>query len=91
MEVVEQPKRGGLTSVSRWQKVAIETVLMYGGRQQAADHLDMPKRSLDDLLYRAYIALGVKNFDEAIVKLGIKEKYNIKNKGQSDEPSGDNA
>jgi hypothetical protein len=51
----------------------------------------MPKKSLDDLLYRAYRALDVKNFDEAINKLGIKEKLGFKVKGDGDELSGNNA
>ena len=55
MEEVKQ--RGGYKNVSRWQKIAIESVLMYGGRQAAADHLDMPKKSLDDLMYRAFPCL----------------------------------
>jgi hypothetical protein len=88
---MEVKPRGGYKNVSRWQKVAIESVLMYGGRQAAADHLDMPKKSLDDLLYRAYRALDVKNFDEAINKLGIKEKLGFKVKGDGDELSGNNA
>jgi hypothetical protein len=46
---------------------------------------------LDDLLYRAYRALDVKNFDEAINKLGIKEKLGFKVKGDGDELSGNNA
>ena len=87
----EENTRGGIKKVSRWQKVAIEAVLMYGGRQQAAEHLDMPKRSLDDLLYRAYIALDVKNFDEAIDKLGLKAKYNMTNSGGENELHRDSA
>lgn len=89
--MTEEKTRGGIKKVSRWQKMVIETVLMYGGRQQAADHLDMPKRSLDDLLYRAYIALDVKNFDEAIDKLGLKNKYSVKKDGVTDEHTGDSA
>ena len=87
----QENTRGGIKKVSRWQKVVIETVLMYGGRQQAADHLEMPKRSLDDILYRAYIALDAKNFDDAVDKLGLKSKYGVKKDRGNNELSGDSA
>ena len=87
----QENTRGGIKKVSRWQKVVIEAVLMYGGRQQAADHLEMPKRSLDDILYRAYIALDAKNFDDAVDKLGLKSKYSVKKNGGDDELSRDSA
>ena len=58
---------------------------------QSADHLEMPKRSLDDILYRAYIALDAKNFDDAVDKLGLKSKYSVKKNGGDDELSRDSA
>lgn len=66
----------GTKKVSHYQRLVIRTVLEKGNRQAAADHLGIPRATLDDALYRAFRALNVSNVTDAsyLVSQGIMSR-----------------
>ena len=57
--------RNGYNKVSRWQRMAIITTYNAKSRADACVELALSPAGLNDLLYRAYKVLGVRNLKEA--------------------------
>lgn len=66
----------GTKKVSHYQRLVIRTVLEKGNRAAAADHLGIPRATLDDALYRAFRALNVNNVTDAsyLISQGITSR-----------------
>jgi hypothetical protein len=69
---MEMSFRTGYKRVSNWQRHAIITTFESENRAAAAESLEIPLRTLDDLLYRAYKTLGCRNLEEAYSKVHSK-------------------
>lgn len=52
--------------MSNYQRLLIRTVVELGGRHEAAEHLGIKYRTLEDALYRAFRALKVSNVGDAM-------------------------
>ena len=62
---METKARTGMNRVSNYQRMLIKAVLENGSRKNAAVALDIPMKTLEDALHRAFRALDVNNISDA--------------------------
>jgi hypothetical protein len=68
--------KNGYKKVTNWQRMVIHTVYNSPSRAQAANELNLTLAGLNDLLYRAYKVLDVKNLKEAYEHLSeLNDSY----------------
>jgi hypothetical protein len=65
-------QRSGFKAVTNWQKECIRNTYVCGNRRESAKMLDIPVKTLDDLLWRAYKVLGVRCLADAYAKINIE-------------------
>lgn len=57
--------KNGYNKVTNWQRMVIHTTYNARNRAEAAKELNLTLAGLNDLLYRAYKVMGVRNLKEA--------------------------
>lgn len=68
--------KNGYKKVTNWQRMVIHTVYNAPSRADAANELHLTISGLNDLLYRAYKVLDVKNLKEAYERLAdLNDSY----------------
>jgi len=68
--------KNGYKKVTNWQRMVIHTVYNAPSRADAANELNLTISGLNDLLYRAYKVLDVKNLKEAYERLAdLNDSY----------------
>lgn len=79
METQEETKPRtyrGMSKVSNYQRMLIQTVIEKGSRSAASEYLGINPRTMEDAIYRAFRALKVGNISDAhyLISQGVMRR-----------------